>query len=299
MRNVISNISKIVKNTKFNEVIAPYTYFKIGGCVKALTIPQDDLELKKLLEFLEEHSQSFFVLGAGTNLLVSDRGYNGVVIKLGKEFDFIDVEENRLRVGALTMLSDLLSRSLAESLSGLEYSWGIPGTVGGAIKMNAGAWEFSFSQLVQSIVGYKSDGTKVKYHPHAGDWDYRVFHPILITVFTEAELEFKEADPDEMGKLVSEVQAYRRGTQPLEYPSAGCVFKNPENISAGELIDKMGFKGTCIGGAQISTKHANFIINTGNARAEEVLQLIELIQEKAWKEHSIKLETEIIKLGVF
>lgn len=253
-------LSKL-QNIRKNISLEPYTTFKIGGKAKYFYIAKNNDDLVKVIKCAKKANLPYFILGGGSNVLVSDKGFNGLVIKLSF-------------ANAGVLLSKLVDESIKAGLTGLEWAVGIPGTIGGAVKVNASAFGSSMSDIVKSVKRYKD---------------------ILLFV----ELELKRGDRKKSEKLIQKYLEYRKKSQPLEFPSAGCIFKNPKGDFAGRLIDQCGLKGTKEGRAMISEKHGNFIVNTGNAKASDVKKLIDLCKKKVKEKFGIELEEEIEYLGEF
>ncbi len=253
-----------------NIVLAPYTSFKIGGPAKYFTIIKNNNDLIKAVEFAKSKKLPFFILGGGSNILVSDKGFNGLVILMNNKE--IRVDNNLIRADAGAKLSDLVRISIDNNLAGLEWAIGIPGTIGGAVKVNTSAFGSDISELVKNIK--KKDN-------------------IIISV----ELELKKGNKKTSQEMIKKYSKHRKERQPLEYPSAGCIFKNPINQKAGYLIEHSSLKGKQIGQAQVSEKHANFIINLGVAKSKNVKDLIKLIKKTVKKKFDIELEEEIQYLG--
>lgn len=257
---------KIQKNIS----LAQYTTFKIGGPAKYFVVVENNDDLVKAVEFAKSKKLPFFILGGGSNILVSDKGFNGLVILTNNKQ--VKVDNNVIKADAGVKLSDLVKISIDNNLTGLEWAIGIPGTIGGAVKVNASAFGSNISELVKDIK--KKDN-------------------IIISV----ELEMKKGNKKESQKIIKKYSEYRKEGQPLEYPSAGCIFRNILNQGAGRLIDQAGLKGTKIGDAMISEKHANFIINLNNAKSKDVKDLIKLIKKTVKEKFDIELEEEIQYLG--
>lgn len=249
-----------INNIKKNILLAPYTTFKIGGKAKYFYEAKNREDLIKAIKWAKAaKGLPYFILGGGSNILISDKGFDGLVIKLS--------------IGnAGVLLSKLVDESIKAGLTGLEWAVGIPGTVGGAVKGNASAFGVSMSDIVKSVKRYKD---------------------IILSV----ELELKKGNRKKSQKLIQEYLEYRKKSQPMEFPSAGCIFKNPEGDFAGRLIDQCGLKGTKIGKAMISKKHGNFIVNQGNAKAADVKKLIDLCKKKVKQKFGIELEEEIEYVG--
>ncbi len=257
---------KIQKNIS----LADYTTFKIGGPAKYFCKVEGSNDLIKAVGFIKDKDLPFFILGGGSNILVSDNGFDGLVIMMNNRK--IKIGNNRIIAEAGVRLGDLIRFSIKNSLTGLEWAIGIPGTVGGAVKIDAHAFGSDMLQLVKDI---KKQGD------------------IIFSV----GIELKKGSRQESKKLVKQYIEKRKNTQPLNCASAGCVFKNPPNNFAGQLIDKSGLKGAKIGRAMISDKHANFIVNLGQAKAKDVVNLIELTKQTIKEKFGIDLEEEIEYLG--
>ena len=283
-----------------NAPMSEFTSFKIGGPADFLCSPQNLEELKLLLKFCRENEISYFVLGNGSNLLVSDLGIEGIVISL-KHFN--DISYNpayEISCGAGIKLSKLCSFALENSLSGLEFAWGIPGTVGGAIYMNAGAYGGEISFVLKECTFIDEEGNVVQADLSSLQLDYR---KSLFTdsnkVIVSAKFLLKNDRKENIRAVMDDLIDRRRNKQPLEYPSAGSTFKRPTGHYAGALIEECGLKGTQIGGAQVSEKHAGFVINTGNATCSDVLSLISKIKQEVYLQTSVTLEPEVKTIGRF
>jgi len=273
--------------------LAPRTYFGIGGPAKLYAEPRNDAELAALLRKFKKDGERIYILGGGTNLLVSDKGVNGAVIRLTNAYEFCEFvpDSTRVRIGAAHSLAGLVHKSVQRGLAGVEGLGGIPGTFGGAAFMNAGGRHGNIGDVITSLALMDWDGNV---HILARDqlrFEYR--NSNLDGVVLRAELEMTKGDPEALAAQMKEVLHKKQESQPMSAKSAGCVFKNPPGGAAGALIDQVGLKGRTVGGAQVSTQHANFIINTGGARAADVLELIRMVQEKVKSEKGICLELEI------
>ncbi|MBW2000694.1 MAG: UDP-N-acetylmuramate dehydrogenase [Deltaproteobacteria bacterium] len=268
----------------------------VGGKVAALCHVRHVSALKHLVAFLSEEHIPYFAVGKGSNILVMDEGFGGVVIVLEGNLSEVEGPEhgkNSLRTGAGLALARLLSYCRDEGLGGLEFLAGIPGTVGGAIAMNAGAFGFEIGPLVREIGVVAAGGeTKVMRAPEL-KFSYRSVSLPRGTVIAQAVIGVREDEPERIGSRISENLARRKEKQPLEYPSCGSVFKNPHGDFAGRLIEQAGLKGRRVGGAMISPKHANFIVNTGGATAKDFVQLMDLARREVRKRTGIELDPEI------
>lgn len=283
---------------KINEPMSNHTTFKIGGPVQFMVLPQSTLEVQQVLQLCRQEGYPVLVFGLGSNLLVSDRGFPGVAIKLGNHLKSSYISGNEIFAEAGIRLSELSKKAAASGLSGLEFAEGIPGSLGGAVVMNAGAYDGEIKDVLVEILAMDSDGNLITYSASDLNLGYR--SSILLNtdlIVLSALLKLKPDQPAEIQARMKEFAKSRREKQPLEYPSAGSTFKRPEGFYVGPLIEKMGLKGFSIGGAQVSVKHAGFIVNTGNATASDVIGLIRYIQQKAREQHGVELEPEIRIIG--
>jgi UDP-N-acetylmuramate dehydrogenase len=273
-KEIIQKIVRNFPNAKLNEPMKKHTSFGVGGVATVFVEVKERKELDLLIQLIRESDIPYFVIGGGTNLLVSDEGIEGVVIHLGKCFREIKVEGEVIRAGGGAKIGGVLNEALDKYLGGLEFMAGIPGTIGGAIKSGASAFGSSILPFLR----------KVEYLPNTG-------------IILEAQLKLY---PDNKQHIQSKIENFlriKKRTQPLSLRSAGCVFKNPKGKFAGELIDKAGLKGKRVGGAYVSYKHANFIINRGDATSKDILTLMDLIKERIKEIFGIELEPEIHIVG--
>lgn len=276
-----------------NEKISNYTTYRVGGKARAICYPKGEEELISLIGLLKKKNIKYFVLGNGSNVLFSDLLYDGIIIKMDN-FNKISIEGNIINVGAGYPLIKLSNDAMRNALVGLEFANGIPGTVGGAIFMNAGAYGEEMSKIVESVRVLTSDLKIKEFNNKEMKFSYRtsLLQEHLDYVIISAKLKLENGNSEEIEKIMTERRLQRRATQPLNYPSAGSVFRNPEGMYAGKLIDDMGLKGFSVGKAMVSEKHANFIINTGNAKATDIKKIIDIIKQKAWIKYGIKLRVE-------
>lgn len=294
MQDVIKEIiSRHLGKVLINEKISNYTTYRVGGKVRAICFPKNEEDLVSLVSLLKENKIKYFVLGNGSNVLFSDNMYDGIIIKLDN-FNKININKNTIEVGAGYPLIKLSNDAMRNSLVGLEFASGIPGTVGGAVFMNAGAYGEDMSKIVSSVRVLTSDLKIVELTNSEMKFSYRttVLQKHLDYVCISAKLKLKKGDKDEIEKIMTERRNIRRETQPLSFPSAGSVFRNPPGMYAGKLIEDMGLKGFTIGKAMVSEKHANFIINTGNAKASDIKKIIDAIKQKAMTKYGIRLRVE-------
>jgi len=276
-----------------------HTSFRIGGPADALVLPKDKEDLITLLQVLSDLQVPFYVIGAGTNLLVRDEGVRGAVIKIAGTFSGVTREEEGVvRSGAGTPLPEVCHKAASWGLAGLEFASGIPGTVGGAIAMNAAAYGFSICEVVQMVRAITYEGHCLELgrdELEPGVKTTRVLQDPLILV--EADFALRHDDPDAIAERMQRHLEERSRRQPLSLPSAGCAFKNPAGEGAGRFIDAAGLKGTRVGGAEVSRVHANFIVNTGGATARDVLSLMEKVQDAVHSRFGVTLEPELRVLG--
>ncbi|MGG1150383.1 UDP-N-acetylmuramate dehydrogenase [Bacillus wiedmannii] len=282
-----------------NEALARYTTMKIGGPADILIVPKHVASIEKTLQLVKKYKTKWTVIGRGSNLLVSDLGIEGVVIRLGEGLEHLEVEKHRVRVGGgypLIKLSTLLSR---QGLSGLEFASGIPGSVGGAVYMNAGAHKSDISNILSKALILFENGTIDWLTHEEMEFSYRT--SVLQTkrpgIVLEAEFQLQVGEREGIVSVMQKNKDYRRETQPWNHPCAGSIFRNPIPYFAGDLIEKAGLRGYQIGGAQISEMHGNFIINTGGAGAQDVLSLIALIKQTIKDKFGVEMHTEVEIIG--
>ena len=288
------------ENIKFDEPMCNHTSFRTGGPAAAFVTINNVTQLQKLLSYFRITGNGFFILGNGTNLLVSDKGYDGTVIQIGNGMSRIHVEEERIYVEAGALLSQIAKQAMEASLTGMEFASGIPGSVGGAVVMNAGAYGGEMKHIVESVTVLNGQGELMELDCDTKEFGYRTSvirnRPFVVT---EAVLKLKKGEKDQIKAAMEDFGARRRSKQPLEYPSAGSTFKRPEGYFAGKLIMDSGLRGYRIGGAQVSEKHCGFIVNAGNATSEDIAELMAEVQEQVKSKFGVKLEPEVVKLGNF
>jgi UDP-N-acetylmuramate dehydrogenase len=281
-----------------NKPLAPFTTWKIGGPADLLIVPKDKERLAVALSILRRYNVPWMVIGRGSNMLITDKGVRGAVIKLGKLLDYVRFEGETTYVGGGYSLIKLSAVASRRGLSGLEFAGGIPGSVGGAVYMNAGAHGSDMSRIVQHAEVMLDNGELVVWK--AEDLGYRYRHSILQEksgIVTEAVLKLSQGDPKAIDRARAEFRERRLATQPLQLASCGSVFRNPPDHHAAKLIEEAGLKGLRVGGAQVSPLHANFIINTGRASAVDVIALIEQVQATVQEKFGIRLVPEVLMAG--
>lgn len=283
------NVGKVLEDVSLKE----YTSYKVGGICKVMVYPKTIHSLVKLVKYLRQSEIKFMVLGNGSNTLFSDDDYEGVIIKLD-EFNYIKERGNLLICGAGCQLMKVASYSCRKGYTGLEFATGIPGTIGGAIYMNAGAYKSDMGYVVKRIKVLTPDYRVLTMVNSELDFHYRTSflkkHKNYICL--EATIMLKKGNKEEIEELVRVRKERRLESQPLEYPSAGSVFRNPDNDFSGRLIEELGYKGLIKGGAMVSKKHANFIINYKNATAEDIKSLIDFLKEQVKINYGIDLKVE-------
>lgn len=282
-----------------DEPMSRHTTFRTGGPAEYLVVPDMDT-LPSVIAFCREKALPFTVIGNGSNLLVGDGGIDGVVIEIGKAMAEIQIEGTKITAQAGALLSAVSAKAASNSLTGLEFASGIPGSVGGAVIMNAGAYGGEIKDTLVSATVLTREGEIVKLAAEELDLSYRHSNlPELERIVLEAEFVLQEGDAAQIEATLADLKAQRTSKQPLEYPSAGSTFKRPEGNFAGKLIQDAGLRGYTIGGAQVSEKHCGFVINRGGATSADVLELIRYIQKTVSEEFGVDLETEVRLVGEF
>jgi UDP-N-acetylenolpyruvoylglucosamine reductase len=280
-----------------DEPLAKHTTLRVGGPADVYAEPASEDDLSGIVEFCGDRGVKFFVLGRGSNLLVRDGGFRGVAICLSHpDFGKIEIDGGRLRCGAGAKLKNVAVEARRHGLSGLEFLEGIPGSVGGALRMNAGAMGSQTFDVVESVRIMGLDGTIREMAPEGMAVKYRGCGTLKNHIALGALLKGRPDSPESITQRMSAFNQKRWASQPAA-PSAGCAFKNPPSIPAGRLMDELGLKGTRVGGAVVSQEHGNFIVNDGNATAHDVLELISFLKAKAKAERGIELQTEVEIIG--
>ena len=282
-----------------NVPMAQHTSFRAGGNAAMMVTPADAEELKTVLAVIEEAGCPHMVLVNGSNILVKDSGYDGVIVKIGEGFDYVRQEGQTLICGSGTLMSVVAKASVAGSLTGFEFASGIPGTVGGAVFMNAGAYDGEIAEILKRAKIVSKDGRR-EFYMTAEELQMGYRHTVLHEtqdVVTEVELELEKGSTDEIKRKIADFTERRNSKQPVNFPSAGSFFKRPAGYFAGKLIQDAGLKGLTVGGAQVSELHSGFIINRGGATAADILQLMEIVQARVFDEFGVKLETEVRIIG--
>jgi len=290
-------LGEIRGEVRFKEPLSFHTSLRIGGNADIFIMPQDVEDIRHALFFAEREGLPVEVVGGGNNLLVKDRGVRGVVLRLEGCLGRVEFHGEEAVAGAGASLSALIREAAALSLGGLECLVGIPATIGGALAMNAGTPDGSIGDFVSAAYFLNSDGTLGELKPGTSAFAYRAFHFPRGAVLIGARLRLHRRSPSDIQKEIKQRLKQKKTTQPLALASAGCVWKNPPEDAAGRLVEKVGLKGKRLGGAEISAKHANFIVNRGGATAADILGLMEMTQERVRAQFGIKLEPEIRIIG--
>lgn len=301
-QTIIENIKHYIpeEQIRYDEPMNQHTTFRVGGPAKLFITLEREEELAGLVPYLRTVGVPFFILGNGSNLLVSDRGYDGVVIAMAESFRKIVVMGQDMVVQAGANLATVARKALEYSLTGFEFAAGIPGSLGGAVVMNAGAYDGEMKQIIKSVHVMGMDGSTMELSNKDMEFGYRtsVLKKEKFIVLS-AVVSLKKGEQAEIRKLMDELAERRREKQPLEYPSAGSTFKRPEGYFAGKIIMDAGLRGYHVGGAQVSEKHCGFVINRGNASADDINDVILHVQEVIKEKYHLTLDTEVIKIGLF
>jgi len=290
-------LGEIRGEVRFKEPLSFHTSLRIGGSADIFVVPQDVDDIRHALLFAEREQLPVVTLGAGNNLLVKDRGVRGVVLKLEGCLGRAEFHGEEVVAGAGASLSALIREAAALNLGGVECLVGIPATIGGALAMNAGTEDGAIGDFVSAVYFLHPDGTIGEFKPGGGSFTYRMFHAPAGSVLVGCRLQLQRRPLAEIQKDIKQRLKRKKSTQPLALASAGCVWKNPNGEPAGRLIEKVGLKGKRINGAEISSKHANFIVNRGGATASDILALMNLTRERVHGHFGITLEPEIRIIG--
>lgn len=301
-QKIIERFSNLLGNEKvrINEPMNRHTTFRIGGPADYFLLPSSSEEVKGILKICKEESLQYFILGNGSNLLVSDEGYRGVIIQLYRNYGGLTVEGTEIRAGAGVLLSQIAAAARNESLTGFEFAGGIPGTLGGAVVMNAGAYGGELKDVLKEAVVMDREGNIFTVPVEKLAMGYRT--SLVKTagyLVLEVVISLKKGSQEEIRDTMKDLADRRISKQPLEYPSAGSTFKRPEGYFAGKLIMDAGLRGYQVGGAQVSEKHCGFVINKGNATAADVCRLMADVQAKVQEQFGVTLEPEVKFLGDF
>lgn len=303
MQNLQECIEKIQEllskdSVLLNEPMSKHTTFEIGGPADCFVMPATVEEAATVIRIVNEYDVPLTVLGNGSNLLVMDKGIRGVVVNLNERFAKITCENTTIKAQCGALMADVSKLAGENSLTGLEFAIGIPGSIGGCIFMNAGAYEGEMKNVVKTVTTIDKAGNVKSYANEEAEFSYR--HSIFQDndeLILEVELTLQIGDKEAILAKMADLTNRRETKQPLEYPSAGSTFKRPPGYFAGTLIDQTGLKGLTVGGAQVSKKHAGFVVNIGGATAQDVLDLIKEVQDRVYKAHGVKLYPEVKMIG--
>lgn len=283
-----------------SEPMSRHTTFRIGGAADYFVIPNNIEEIQKIIQLCNKVDIPFYILGNGSNLLVSDNGYRGVIIQLYKKMNDIEVEGTKIKVRTGALLSQIASAALRNELAGFEFAAGIPGTLGGAVVMNAGAYGGEMKDVLEEVTVLTAEGELLTLKKEELELGYRTS---IISkknyIVVEAVINLRQGKESEIKALMDDLKEKRITKQPLEYPSAGSTFKRPEGHFAGKLIEDAGLRGFQVGGAQVSEKHCGFVINKENATAADVVKLMKEVSDMVEAKFGVPLEPEVKRLGEF
>ena len=277
-----------------------HTTFRVGGNADYFIVPKTIEEVKNVVALCKETDMPYYILGNGSNLLVSDKGYRGVIIQIYKEMNEICIEGDQIKVQAGALLSKIGSAALEAGLTGFEFASGIPGTIGGAVVMNAGAYGGEMKDVLEEVTALTPEGEAIVLRKEELELGYRT--SIIAQkdyIVLEAKLKLEKGEKDAIKGRMDELKLQRTTKQPLEYPSAGSTFKRPEGYFAGKLIQDAGLRGFQVGGAQVSEKHCGFVINKDHATAADVWELMCQVRAIVIEKFGVELEPEVKRLGEF
>lgn len=281
------------------EPMQKHTTFRVGGAAKYFAMPKNTEEIQALIAYCREQKLSYYVLGNGSNVLFTDDGYDGMIIQIGSAMSTIQVAGNSMYVQAGAILAKTAKLAYEEGLTGMEFAAGIPGSVGGAVVMNAGAYGGEMKDIVAYVDVLSTDGALRRYTGDEMEFGYR--HSIIDAdkIVVGVGLTLNKGDKTAILDRMNELAEARRSKQPLEYPSAGSTFKRPEGYFAGKLIQDAGLRGFRVGGAQVSEKHCGFVINRENATAADIVSLMEQVADRVEEQFGVRLEPEVKRIGEF
>jgi UDP-N-acetylmuramate dehydrogenase len=297
---IASQLAKVTDgDIQVAKPLAPYTTYKIGGPTAVWVSPTSEDGVGRVLDLVYRHKVPLFILGRGSNVLISDRGWDGVTLYVGENLSGLDFDRREARVLAGTLLLELVRAAVKKGLAGIEQLAGIPGGIGGALRMNAGAFGQQIEKTAHMIYGFRRNG--LPFHAARRDiqFEYRRVPELKDVVITSADFRFEKSDPQMLSARMDDILALRAKKQPLGHPSCGSVFKRPSGYYAGALIEDAGLKEKRIGDAIVSPKHAGFILNVGRATASDVWALINLIENKVYDRFGVRLEREVRLIGDF
>ncbi|MPW26376.1 UDP-N-acetylmuramate dehydrogenase [Alkalibaculum sp. M08DMB] len=302
MKHILNKLETFLDKNSIliDEPMKRHTSFKVGGPVDILLIPKTEKEIKDILILLNNENFPFYIMGNGSNLLVSDKGVRGAVIKLSENYSNCEVQDSILNAQSGILLSELSQIALSNNLGGFEFASGIPGTLGGAVTMNAGAYGGEMKDILISAHVIDKKGNIFEIVNGNLQLGYRTSAiQVQDLIILSSKVKLSECSNNEIKEKMDDLEYKRKSKQPLEWPSAGSTFKRPEGYFAGKLIEDSGLRGFQLGGAQVSQKHCGFIINKDNATASDVINLIHHVQKVVYENFGVKLDTEVKQLGEF
>ncbi len=297
-----NNLKDMIEESRVyvDEPMKKHTTFRVGGPADYFVVPKTKEEVKNIVALCREFDMPYYILGNGSNLLVGDKGYRGVIIQIYREMNHIQVEGDRVKVQAGALLSKIGSAAFEAGLTGFEFAAGIPGTMGGAVVMNAGAYGGEMKDVLFSVTVLTPEGEVLTLSNKELELGYRTSVVAKKNyIVLEATLVLQKGEKDAIKARMDELRIQRTTKQPLEYPSAGSTFKRPEGYFAGKLIQDAGLRGFQVGGAQVSEKHCGFVINKEDATAADVLELMRQVSATVKEKFGVELEPEVKRLGEF
>ena len=300
--NFEKKLLKMIDKEKilFDEPMKKHTTFRIGGPADYFIVPTEIEEIRAVVSLCEEMGMPYYVIGNGSNLLVADKGFRGVILQIYKAMNQVKIEGNVITAQAGASLAQIAKEALEHALTGFEFAAGIPGTLGGAVRMNAGAYGGEIKDIRTKATVLTKEGEVVELSKEELEFGYRTsIIERTGQIVLKAEIELSPGKREEIKAVMDDLRKKRVSKQPLEFPSAGSTFKRPEGHFAGKLIQDAGLKGFRIGGAQVSEKHSGFVINTGNATASDVVELMRQVNEKVTDMFGVSLEPEVRRIGEF
>lgn len=287
------------EKVKTGELMEKHTTFRIGGPADFFVLPENVQEVQNVIGFLKEKGQPYYILGNGSNLLVSDKGYRGTIVCLSR-MNGIEEKDGAIFAQAGALMSKIAAKALENSMAGFEFASGIPGSVGGAVVMNAGAYGGEMKDVIEEVTVLNEENEIVTMRNEELEFGYRT-SVVMKRGYTvlSVKIRLEKGEKEKIKALMDELKERRTSKQPLEYPSAGSTFKRPEGYFAGKLIQDSGLSGFRVGGARISEKHSGFVINGGDATAEDVNSLMQQVSDKVYEKFGVRLEPEVKRLGEF
>ena len=289
-----------VEQVKKDEPMKIHTTFRVGGPASYFVTPETEEEVAKVIEVCTQENVPYYIVGNGSNLLVSDQGYEGVIIQIYKQMNQVKITENEIHAQAGALLSMIANRAMEAELTGFEFAAGIPGTLGGACVMNAGAYGGEMKDVLEKVTVLTRDGDVKTLTKDELELGYRT--SVIAKkdyIVLSAVIRLENGRKEEIKAVMDDLKEKRITKQPLEYPSAGSTFKRPEGYFAGKLIQDAGLRGFQVGGAQVSEKHCGFVVNKDQARAADVMNLMNQVSDKVYEMSGVRLEPEVKRLGVF